>query len=385
MNSQTIEIRGANFCYAAYLGGGLIEQTGSLTRKMVRGNHAAIIADANIPGALLERVEASLARAQFKVKTIVIRPGENSKSLREVERICGEMSEFDRTSVIIGVGGGVVGDLSGFVAAIFHRGIPHVQIPTTLLAMVDSSIGGKTAVNLNTGKNLVGAIHHPALVIADTETLKTLPARELRQGYAEIVKHAIIRDAEMFAALRVSSRAKPVRLAQGELRGDEGSRGSYLKGSATGSLDFARDDELIARNIKIKARIVSIDDREVAGERALLNFGHTVGHAIEGASDFQISHGDCVSLGMVAACNVSVKRAKLPHEQRDEVTELLNDLQLPTRLQPDISREKIFDAVRRDKKFEGGKVRFVVTPKIGEAYLSCDVTMSDIGEAVEQL
>ena len=363
MNSQTIAIHGKDFFYAAQVGRGLIERAGSLAREVVGRRRAAIIHDRNLPPVLVRRVVASFA--DFSPVTITVPAGENSKSLRQVEHVCGELSAFDRSTLIVGLGGGVVGDLSGFVAAIFHRGIPHVQIPTTLLAMVDSSIGGKTAVNLPAGKNLVGAIHHPALVVADPDVLETLPKRELRQGYAEIVKHAIIHDAEMFRDLISLSRENA--------------------DAKAGLPGFAPNDELIARNIRIKATVIADDVRDVSGVRAVLNFGHTVGHAIERASDFQIPHGECVSLGIVAACEISRERAGLPEAQRDEVLALLTQLELPTRLPAGISRDAIMTAVAHDKKFEGGNVRFVVTPQIGEAYLSREVTMGDIQEAVARL
>src|SRR5207249_2447161 len=245
-------------------------------------------------------------------------------------------------------GGGVIGDISGFVAAIFQRGIPHVQIPTTLLAMVDSSIGGKTGVNLDAGKNLIGAIHHPALIIADVKALESLPPKELRQGYVEIIKHAMIRDAEMFRVLSPGAQSR-----------DNG---------------FVA---LIRRNIAIKARIVSADERETSGERALLNFGHTVGHAIERATDFKIPHGDCISMGMVAACDISI--------DRDDVVSLLKQFDLPTQLPAEVDREKIAATVVHDKKFLGGKIRFVVARRIGEAHVSNDVTMEDIREAIAAL
>ena len=188
------------------------------------------------------------------------------------------------------LGGGVVGDLAGFVAAIYHRGIPYVQMPTTLLAQVDSSIGGKTAVNTAAGKNLIGAWHQPALVIADTDALATLPPRECRQGFAEIVKHAIIRDAEMFEMLQ--------------------------------HFDDKDLAALVRRNIAIKAAIVAADERETKGERALLNFGHTVGHAIERAGDLlDFWHGEAVSLGIVAACEISVRKAGLAETERDRILE----------------------------------------------------------------
>jgi len=353
VNSEKIEIRGAGFRYVAQVGRELLAQTGLLTREIVRGDRAAIITDSNIPRALLETVSASLAASEFRATEIIVPAGENSKSLSEVERVCGRMAGLDRSSIVVGLGGGVIGDLSGFVAAIFHRGIPHVQIPTTLLAMVDSSIGGKTGVNLASGKNLVGAVHHPALVIADVEVLKMLPAREVRQGYAEIIKHAIIRDAEMFR----------------ELQG----------GKIT---DWT---VLIRRNVEIKVAIISADDRDRSGARAVLNFGHTVGHAIERAAEFALPHGDCVSLGIVAACEISMKRAGFPITQRDEVMALLAQFDLPTRLPLEIPREKVCDAITRDKKFERGEVRFIVTSHIGEAHLSRGITMSDIFEAINNL
>src|SRR5437016_9004807 len=261
---------------------------------------------------------------------------------------------LDRQSFMIGLGGGVVGDISGFVAAIFLRGIPHVQIPTTLLAMVDSSIGGKTGVNTRDGKNLLGAIHHPVLVIDDIDVLKTLPRRDFNQGFAEIIKHAIIADAEMFMALRD---VDPENLAP-----------------------------LIHRNIELKSKIVAKDERDRTGERALLNFGHTVGHAIERAGNYRkFLHGEAISLGIIAAGAVSIKRAGLPLRQRDAVIDVLRRFDLPTCLPKNFPRNKIVSAVKFDKKFQSGKIRFVVTPKIGTAYLSNEVTLDDIREAVSKL
>src|SRR5437773_7643116 len=269
---------------------------------------------------------------------------------------------FDRQSFVIGLGGGVIGDISGFVAAIYHRGIPHAQIPTTLLAMVDSSIGGKTGVNAADGKNLIGAVHHPSLVIDDVDVLKTLPGREFNQGFAEIIKHGIIADREMFEILA----------QQPKLRANE---------SASSKLAL-----LIKRNIKIKSAIVARDERDRTGERAILNFGHTVGHAIERAGNYRkFLHGEAVSLGIVAACAISMKKAGLPADQRNAIVSLLQRYELPTRLPPTFPRKKILDALKFDKKFEGGKIRFVVTPQIGAAHITNDVTLNDIREAVKNL
>jgi len=305
---------------------------------------------------LADRVKQSLGSSGFRSTLITISAGEKSKTLEQAGAICNQMIDagFDRQSFIVGLGGGVVGDVSGFVAAIFHRGISHVQIPTTLLAMVDSSIGGKTAVNTAAGKNLIGAIHHPVLVIDDVDVLKTLPRREFNQGFAEIIKHAIIADAEMFVSLK--------------------------------DVDLENLAPLIRRNIEIKSKIVTKDERDRTGERALLNFGHTVGHAIERAGDYRkFLHGEAISLGIVAACDVSIKRAGLPRDQRDAIVHLVRQFDLPTHLPPNFPREKIFEALAFDKKFESGEVRFVVTPRIGSAHLSSDVTVEDMREAVDQL
>jgi 3-dehydroquinate synthase len=289
----------------------------------------------------------------------VIPAGEKSKTLGQAGAICDQMiaAGLDRRSFVVGLGGGVIGDISGFVAAIYHRGIPHVQVPTTLLAMVDSSIGGKTGVNTRDGKNLIGAIHHPLLVIDDIDVLKTLPRREFNQGFAEIIKHAIIGDPKMFQVLQRWKATDAVALQQ-----------------------------LIKRNIQIKSKIVAKDERDQTGERALLNFGHTVGHAIERAGGYRkFLHGEALSLGIVAACAVSIKKGGLPPDQRDAIVGLLQRFKLPTRLPKDFPREKIFNAVKFDKKFEGGKIRFIVTPHIGTAKVTTSVTMADVREVVNEL
>jgi 3-dehydroquinate synthase len=290
---------------------------------------------------------------------ITIPAGEKSKTLKQAGAICEQMiaAGLDRQSFVVALGGGMIGDISGFVAAIYHRGIPHVQIPTTLLAMVDSSIGGKTGVDTRDGKNLIGAFYQPSLVIDDLDVLKTLPRRQFNQGFAEIIKHAIIADPKMFRVLQ------------------------SWKAGAVPALQ-----RLIKRNIQIKSKIVAKDERDRTGERALLNFGHTVGHAIERAGNYRkFLHGEAVSLGIVAACAISVKRAGLRPDQRAAIVDLLERFGLPTRLRSNFPRKKIFDAIRFDKKFEGGKVRFVVTPRIGTARITNDVTLDDIHEAVKQL
>jgi 3-dehydroquinate synthase len=360
-----VEIRDARYCFWAIVGSGLIRQLGKQARKHLSGQTCAIISDSNVEPLFAGRVKRSLTSAGFKPTVITIPAGEKSKTLKRVSAICDQMiaAGLDRQSFVIGLGGGVIGDISGFVAAIYHRGIPHVQIPTTLLAMVDSSIGGKTGVNTADGKNLLGVLHHPSLVIDDLHVLKTLPRREFNQGFAEIIKHAIIADAKMFKTLKVA-RASGLRRA-----------------SETHALQW-----LIKRNIKVKAAVVARDEQDRTGERAILNFGHTVGHAIERAGNYRkFLHGEALSLGIVAACTVSIKRAGLPPSQCDAVVDFLQRFELPTSLPKNFPREKIFNALKFDKKFEGGKIRFVVTPKIGAARVSRDVTMEDIREAIDAL
>ncbi len=345
--------------YHAIVGSNLLETLGSRIPKKLRRSRVAIISDSNVGPLFANRAKRSLTSAGFNPTLITIPAGEKSKTLRQAGAICEQMiaAGLDRQSFVIGLGGGVIGDISGFVAAIYHRGIPHIQIPTTLLAMVDSSIGGKTGVNTNDGKNLLGVIHQPSLVIDDVDVLKTLPRREFNQGFAEIIKHAIIADAKMFKTLQPWKASKAVAL-----------------------------QSLIKRNIKIKAAVVARDERDRSGERAILNFGHTVGHAIERAGNYRkFLHGEALSLGIVAACAVSIKRAGLAPGQRDAVIDLLQRFDLPTRLPKNFPREKIFKALKFDKKFEAGKIRFVVTPQLGAACLRSDVTLEDIHKAVDEL
>ena len=352
----SVEVRAGPRRYDVLIEAGLLASAGAFVKKRLHGPCCALISDSNIAPLFADRVKQSLLSVGFQPTPVTIPAGEQSKTLAQAGAICDQMiaAGLDRQSFVIGLGGGMVGDISGFVAAIFLRGIPHMQIPTTLLAMVDSSIGGKTGVNTRDGKNLLGAFHHPALVIDDIDVLKTLPRRDFNQGFAEIIKHAIIADAEMFMGLRD---VDPENLAP-----------------------------LIHRNIELKSKIVAKDERDRTGERALLNFGHTVGHAIERTGDYKrFLHGEAISLGLIAACDVSMKKAGLLRDQRDAIANLLRQFDLPTQLPKDFPRESIFKALPYDKKFERGKIRFVVAPRIGAAHVTTDVTMDDIQKAVDAL
>ena len=354
-----MQIRGGVHRCPVVLDAGLLDRLGEYTRKHLASETCAIISDSNIAPLYAKRVQKSLTSAGFRHTLITIPAGEKSKTLQRAAAICDQMvvAGLDRQSFVVGLGGGMIGDISGFVAAIYHRGIPHVQIPTTLLAMVDSSIGGKTGVDTRDGKNLIGVFHQPSLVIDDVDVLKTLPRRHFIQGFAEIIKHAIIADPKMFRMLQ-----------------------SWKAGAASAL------QRVIKRNIQIKSGIVAKDQRDRMDQRALLNFGHTVGHAIERAGNYRkFLHGEAVSLGIVAASAISVKRTGLRPDQCTAIVDLLKRFGLPTRLPPKFPRKKILDAVKFDKKFERGKVRFVVTPCIGSAYIEGNVTIRDIREAVDGL
>jgi 3-dehydroquinate synthase len=273
------------------------------------------------------------------------------------ENLCDRMvaAGLDRSSFVVALGGGVVGDLAGFVAAIYHRGIPFVQIPTTIVAQVDSSIGGKTGVNARAGKNLIGAFHQPQLVLADTETLSTLPDREYREGFAEVIKHAVIRDAAMLEDLDPSAPRESLA-------------------------------PLVARNIAIKAALVAADEREQTDMRALLNFGHTVAHAIENAAGYgRFLHGEAVSLGMAAALEISQRKAGLSAAEAQRVRDKLAAFGLPLTLPSDLGTEELLAAARRDKKFAGGRIRYVVSPRLGEAFVAENVTEQDLRAAIDSL
>jgi 3-dehydroquinate synthase len=350
---KSMEIRSGEHRYNVLIGRNLLDKIGELVRQIFRNARCAIISDSNVAPLFGKIVRDSLQRAGFAPELITIAPGEEAKSMAQAAALCDELGAagLDRSSFLVSVGGGVVGDLAGFVAAIYLRGIPYVSVPTTLLAQVDSSIGAKTGVNSDAGKNLIGCFHHPALVVADTDVLRGLPARIWHEGFAEVIKHGIIRDAELFRTA-----------AQLDLQ------------------------SLVERNVAIKAAIVSADEREQTGERSLLNFGHTIGHAIEHATGYgTLLHGEAISLGIVAAAHISVRRAGLSLGECEQIIAALQAHHLPTSLSPDFPREKIFAALARDKKFQNGQIRFVVAHQIGDASVTEEVTIDDLRAAVAHL
>lgn len=339
------------------VGRGLLDRSGELARDCGLHGTCAVVTDENVGRHYGNAATKSLEAAGHRAVLLTVPAGEKSKRLSTLEDLCDRMiaAGLDRDSFVVALGGGVVGDLAGFVAAVYHRGIPFVQIPTTIVAQVDSSIGGKTGVNARAGKNLIGAFHQPRLVLADTDTLATLPDREYREGFAEVVKHGVIRDAAMLDELDPSA-----------------SRDSLAP--------------LVARNIAIKAAIVAEDERERTGKRALLNFGHTVAHAIENVAGYgRFLHGEAVSLGMAAALEVSRRKAGLSDADARRVRDKLADFGLPLTLPSNLSTDALLEAARRDKKFSAGQIRFVVTPRPGQAFVADDVTEGDMQAAIEAL
>jgi 3-dehydroquinate synthase len=356
---NTVHLDLGSRSYDILLEKGLLSQTGELIKNAGLKGKAAIITDSNVAPLYLEQVQASLTASGFLTSSHIAQAGEASKSMTVVEELSRELIQagHDRSSFVVALGGGVVGDLAGFVAAIFYRGIPFVQIPTTIVSQVDSAVGGKTGVNAPEGKNLIGAFHQPRLVLTDPNTLLTLPGREFREGFAEVIKHAAIRDFDMLRDLE-----------------------------ALDPLNQNIPSDLIARNVAIKARVVEEDEKETSGTRALLNFGHTIGHGIEASVPYgTLLHGEAISLGIRAALKLSEDHAGLSREESDRILALLKHFQLPLELPADISSDLVLEKLGRDKKFSGGKKTFVLLNKLGNGITSDSVPQADILPAIELL
>lgn len=330
--------------YTIQIGKGLLARLGRECRKLALGRTCAVISDRNVAPIYGEAALKSFRDAGFEPTLIVVPAGETSKCLRTVQHCYDQLAahRLERRSFIVALGGGVVGDLAGFVAATYLRGVAFVQVPTTLLAQVDSSVGGKVGVNLPAGKNLVGAFHQPRMVLCGLDAFSTLPEREFRAGLAEVVKYGIIYDAPFFARLE--------RDAAKLLKRD---------GRCLG--------EVIARCCEIKAEVVGQDETE-SGLRAILNFGHTVGHALEAISRYgAYLHGEAISIGQVVAARISAAQLGLPPADVERIRVLFQKLNLPTavRLSP-AQRTKLFAAMRLDKKVSAGEVKFVLAESVGK-------------------
>lgn len=355
---KTLSVKSSFGDYDVLVGSGLLDRAGEFLQARGFGTRCAVVTDTNVAALCADPFVSGLRRSGFDPVLIEIPAGESSKSLAQAGAICDRMVEagLDRHAFVIALGGGVVGDVAGFAAAIYYRGLPLVQIPTTLLSQVDSAIGGKTGVNSAGGKNLLGAFHPPSFALVDVELLVTLPDRVLHEGLAEVIKHGIIRDRALFDRLAT----------------------------------FQRKDlgEIVGRNLEIKAAIVAEDEFERKGLRALLNFGHTIGHGIEQAAGYgTLLHGEAISLGMVAAARLSMTKAGLAPSEYDEIITRLAQFNLPLVLPGAIKTEDVMGSLARDKKFEEGAIRFVLTSRIGTAHLCAagEVTADDTRLAVENL
>lgn len=354
----TVHVALAERSYPVVVGNGLLSETASLLYEYgLSGFRLSIISDETVAAHHAETLLSSFGTNRPTLHTVPA--GEASKSLTHAESLCREMirAGHDRRSLVISLGGGVVGDLAGFVASIFYRGIPFVQIPTTIVSQVDSSVGGKTGVNVAEGKNLLGAFHQPKLVIVDPETLRTLPPREFLEGFAEAIKHAAIRDADMLSEL---------------LAIDPETR------------DVPAD--LLARNIAIKARIVEADEYETKDIRALLNFGHTIGHGIEASLPYgEMLHGEAIALGIRAALFLSEMHSGLAPSDSVKILSALRHFRLPLTLPDSIPTATVMDRLSRDKKFKSGQIRFVSLSEIGKAHVIESVTPADLEAAIQSL
>ncbi len=361
----TVRVELGARAYDIAIGGGLLAQAGKRIAGIKPKAKAAIVSDENVAKRYLERCERSLEDAGIKTSRIVVPAGEGSKSFSIYEQVVNSIldARIERSDLVIALGGGVVGDLAGFAAATALRGVGLVQIPTSLLAQVDSSIGGKTGIDTRHGKNLVGAFHQPILVLADTDILDTLPPREFRSGYAEIAKYGLINDERFFGWLEKNW--------QGVFKGGE------------------ERVRAVATSCRAKAAIVARDERE-AGERALLNLGHTFAHALEAATGYseRLLHGEAVAIGIVLAYRLSAKLGLCPQTDCDRAAAHLKAVGLPTRLTdvkgglPDST--KLLNLMRTDKKVEHGSLVFVLARGIGKAFVAKGVEIGPVRALLDE-
>jgi len=362
---ETVRVELDARSYDIVIGRGLIDRAGTMLRPVIATPRVAVVTDNQVGPLYSTILAASLEQAGIATTLISIPEGEKSKSFGGYERLLDSLldSHPDRQMTLVALGGGVIGDLTGFAAATLLRGIDFVQVPTTLLAQVDSSVGGKTGINTHQGKNLVGAFHQPRMVLADVAVLDSLPERQLRAGYAEIVKYGLIDDAEFFAWLE-----------------------SHGAGIVAGDLEARQ--HAVAASCRAKARIVAADERE-AGQRALLNLGHTFGHALERAAGYgnHLLHGEAVGIGLVLAFRLSARLGLCSLDDADRVAAHLQERGLPIspRDLPDgpPSAETLVEFMGFDKKLKDGRIRFVLARGIGQSFVADDVPLDEAHAVLE--
>jgi 3-dehydroquinate synthase len=364
--SATIPVDIAGAPYEVRIAPGLIDRLGEEVRPFVRKDSVVIVTDAHVAAAWRARVDAALAAVGLTPAWLVLPPGEATKSWAHLAQVVDFLiaHEVERRDRVIALGGGVIGDLTGFAASMVKRGCGFIQVPTTLLAQVDSSVGGKTAINTPAGKNLVGAFHQPALVLADPDTLDTLPAREVRAGYAEVVKYGLIDDAGFFDWCEAHGAA-------------------LIAGEAQARVTA------IARSVAAKARIVAADEKELTGTRALLNLGHTFGHALEAETGFsdRLLHGEGVALGMALAARFSVRQGLMQGQDAERVVAHLAAMGLPASLRAlglNCTGQRLAGHMLHDKKMDSGTLPFLLLRGIGQTFLARDVDLRDVAAFLDE-
>src|SRR5579863_6256419 len=359
-DTATVRVALGDRGYDIVIGRGLVASLGTRLSALRPGAKVAIVSDENVARVALDPVEAALAASAIPSSRVIVPAGEGAKSFRIFDQVCEQViaARIERGDLIIALGGGVIGDLAGFVASVVRRGLDYVQVPTTLLAQVDSSVGGKTAINSAHGKNLIGAFHQPVLVVADTALLDTLPEREFRAGYAEVVKYGLLGDAAFFAWLEANW------------------RDVFSGGPAR--------EQAVAACCRAKAAIVARDERET-GERALLNLGHTFGHALEAACGFsdRLLHGEAIAIGMALAFEFSARRQGLVSKAAAaRAARHLAEVGLPTRIQdvpgPPPSVDQLMDLIAQDKKVRRGMLTFILVRGIGAAFVEAGVDAREV-------
>jgi len=341
-----------------------LDQLGQKMADLQLGKKVLVVSNPTIFKHYGERAIASLKSAGFDVVSYCLPAGERYKTLNSIQKLYDVALEnrLERSATMVALGGGVIGDMTGFAAATWLRGINVVQVPTTLLAMVDSAIGGKTGVNHPNGKNLIGAFHQPRLVLIDPEVLKTLPVREFRAGMAEVIKYGVIWDAELFAQMEASKNLNQLRYIKPELL-----------------------NEILIRSCQAKADVVSKDEKE-GGLRAILNYGHTIGHAIESLTGYRlVNHGEAVAIGMVAAGQIAVNLGMWQQEETDHQNTIIQKAGLPTQIPAGVDIEAIIDALQLDKKVKAGKVRFVLPTQIGVVTVTDQVPAETIRQVLQKM
>jgi 3-dehydroquinate synthase len=356
---RKVKVRLGTNNYEIHIGSGLLMQTGQRLKELGFGDKLVIVTDPTVKGLYGDMLKQSLINDGFKVALLLVPEGEEQKSLETAGRLYYELTDCyaERTTPILALGGGVIGDVAGFVAATYMRGVPLIQMPTTLLAQSDSSIGGKVAVNHGQLKNKIGAFYHSRLTISDISTLKTLSPRELSDGLAEVIKYGVILDGEFFSYLEENL--------------------DKIK-----SLDAQVLEKVVSRSAEIKAGIVEKDELDL-GLRNILNCGHTVGHAIESVSDLKVWHGEAVAIGMLVEARISNMLGRLDQKEVSRLKSLIARVGLPTEIL-DLGVEKLAQAMKHDKKVLRGKLRFALPESIGSVFITDEVSPSLIEETLAE-